>query len=138
MRIDRKGNMAIVSSLLVVVVLAAGAIAVDTAAMQVADVELRQAGESVALAAANLVDGTNDGFDDAYWMAMRMSQLNTANGSAVDLYDPDNGTVTFGHWEDEAFTEGTSTMSEVNAIKVMTVQQGWTGLFSSIAFGSRS
>ncbi len=120
-----------------VVVLGVSALAIDAQRARMVRMELHNAAEAAAHAAALGLDGTTAGFEVAQERAALVAYANVADGAAVDL-DLVGGSpaaVELGRYEDGAFVADTSDPAEVKAVRVNLRLPEVRNFFGSAAFG---
>lgn len=120
---QRHGNMAVILTLSVTVLLGFGAVAMDIGYARSVDLELRNAAEAASHAATSQLDGTEEGMIAARATAVALAARNVAGGVEVELDANDGnlmtGDVVTGVWDDDV---GVFIPSEdfelVNAVRV--------------------
>ncbi len=108
---SRRGVIAVLSAVLLVVLLGMVAFAVDVGYLSLARTQLQTAADSAALAAASLTNHTDE---DLRQEAQKFANLNTVAGRPIQLNADD---IQFGTWDasDRSFTP---TESASNAVRV--------------------
>jgi hypothetical protein len=116
-----RGAIAVLAALMLVVVGAFMALAVNVGLIMQAKGQLQNAADAAALAAAGSLDGTTAGLATARQMAARYTQPHQVTGEAVTI-DPDMD-VRFGRWDfvNQSFGEITdlSRVFEIDAVRVV-------------------
>ena len=120
-----------------VVVMGVSALAIDAQRARMVRMELHNAAEAAAHAAALGLDGTAEGFDIAHERAALVAYANVADGAAVDLALAAGypAAVELGRYEDGVFVADTSDPAEVKAVRVNLRLPGVRAFFGSAAFG---
>lgn len=138
-RQSRRGSVALIIAIVLLVLVGAAALVVDLGYARLVQSQLQSAADASALGGVRLLDGTNEGLAAARAAALSVASLNQANGDAVVL-DPNEGNaldgdVCLGVWDADArsFTPSDDA-NEVNAIQVIARNDNLTPLLSRVAF----
>lgn len=140
--LTRRGAVAILVALVLVVVLGFIALTVDLGYARTVQAQLQAGADAAALAGASKLGADAEGLVDARAAAVEVASRNDENDAPIAL-DPNpgnapDGDVVLGVWSDEA---GTFTPNmdptQVNAVKVITRDTGLSPLFSRVAFDNQ-
>ena len=135
---ERRGAVAILVALALVVLLGFIALTVDLGYARLVGAQLQAGADAAALAGASRLDLRSSGLVNARAAAVEVGALNQANGVALALdANPGNeadGPVVLGVWsEDGTFTPNTDP-TKVNAVQIIARDDTLTPLFSRAAF----
>jgi hypothetical protein len=134
----QRGSVAVVVGLMLPVLLACVALAVDVGHIFLVRGQLQNAADAAALAGARTLDGTTARFAPARQAAQRLAACHTANGTAVAISTNDanaqGGDVVLGRWHPEGdppFFEHIASPATIppyiNAVRVHTQRTGSAG-----------
>lgn len=135
----RSGKIAIQAALMLPVLLAFGALAIDRGILQVRDQEAQVAADAVAHAAANSLDGSEEGLEQARSAASTVAARNRVGLEPVAL-DGQEGPVAsleLGRWAGGRFVPGTDDPVTVSAARARVTRTDIPTVFGYPAFGIR-
>lgn len=135
---SRRGSTSMLVLFGVVVLVGVSAVAIDAQRARMVRMELHNAAEAAAHAAALGLDGTTAGFDDARERAALAALANYADGAAVDLdlAAGEPAAVELGRYEGGVFVADTSDPAEVKAVRVNLRLPEVRAFFGGPAFGT--
>lgn len=133
-RSARSGNAVVMFVMAFAVLAGFAAFAVDFGMLRVERVQLQQSADAAVLAAAQRLNGTEDGIIAAQTLASEVAAANLVRGGALDLSGSGvtSGTIEFGSWQDGAFVTS-DTLTMTNAVRVRANSQMPT-IFARLAF----
>jgi len=136
----RRGSIAVLFAVSLVVLLGFGALVVDVGYMRIVEAQLKNAADASSHAATQLLDGTDEGVEAARSVAMELARRNKANGKSVSL-DANtagltDGGLVLGEYDFEAqdfYPDGE--VEDLNSARVSVDDSAVQAAFSSLAFG---
>lgn len=131
---QRRGAMAVLFAVLLVVVLGMIALSVDTGVMMVRQAELQRSADAATLAAASVMSQGDLTEDEVIAEAVKFL---SANGMEPDQLDEDELTFEFGSWDAEQHTFSNDGFEEASAVRIA-VEMNGNGLFFSRIFGANT
>ena len=120
------------------VVLAMCALAIDVTYARMVQQQLQNGTDASALGAVLVLDGTEEGVEQALSVASELAGTNTAGGQSLSAGGIDGsvaGTTSFGVWdsEDQSFMES-GDPEEINAVRIqMHHDHGYTGVLTTVS-----
>jgi len=133
----RRGAVAIVVALLLLVFVGMAALVVDLGYLTTTRAQLQAAADAGAHAGAMQLDGTEEGLAAAVEAAVAIAAINAADGEAVDLRPTDD--IALGVWDEDAatFTAGGTALA-IDAVQVDARRADLPAWFARLAFGRES
>ena len=131
----RRGSTLPLFALAMVVIMAVAAVAIDLSRAYSVQIELHNAAEASAHAAALALDGTAEGLEVAELRAVQLAGMHEAGATDVDLTEI--GELQLGYMSGGAFVADTSTPSRVTAARVALRLPDMRTFFSLPAFGTQ-